>query len=268
MISVKDKKKFPVITVITVVFNGDEHIEKTILSVICQSYPSIEYIIIDGGSTDKTLNIIKKYSHRIDRFISEKDNGIYDAMNKGIKLASGDWINFMNAGDSLYFDLHLINKFNSKIMPFVYGNAIVIDQRGSPQHISGKVVRQFDLITSMPVCHQAIFYSKYFIIPYDLRYKIIADKVMTYILMGSKFEPHYDSNIRVKYLEDGMSYNNYYLKLKDELLFLNHFKHNTLRRRIACFLNIYVKSSIYNFIKRNTFFLKIYKKIKNFIRII
>jgi glycosyltransferase involved in cell wall biosynthesis len=254
MISVPKEKKFPLITVITVVLNGVENIEKTILSVICQTYPSIEYIIIDGGSTDNTLNIVKKYSHRIDYLISEKDDGIYDAMNKGIRLASGDWINFMNAGDSLFFDLHLINKFNSKNIPFVYGNAIVVDQWGSPQHISGKAVRQFDLITSMPVCHQAIFYSKYFIIPYDLRYKIIADRVMTYILMESNFEPYYDCNIKVKYLEDGMSYNNYNLKLKDELLFLNQFHHNTFRRRIACFINIYIKSFIYNIKKKYLLF--------------
>ena len=92
----------PLITVITVVYNGEAYLEKTILSVINQTYESVEYIIIDGGSTDGTIDIIKKYKSKINYWINEAYNGIYDAMNKGIKLATGDWINFMNAGDLFY----------------------------------------------------------------------------------------------------------------------------------------------------------------------
>ncbi|MFV9924546.1 MAG: glycosyltransferase [Francisella endosymbiont of Hyalomma scupense] len=80
----------PLITVITVVYNGEAYLEKTILSVINQTYESVEYIIIDGGSTDGTIDIIKKYESKINYWISEAYNGIYDAMNKGIKLATGD----------------------------------------------------------------------------------------------------------------------------------------------------------------------------------
>ena len=90
----------PLITVITVVFNAAELIEATILSVLEQSCDSIEYIVIDGGSSDGTLDIIRRYDHAIDYWASEPDNGIYDAMNKGLSLASGQWVNFMNAGDS------------------------------------------------------------------------------------------------------------------------------------------------------------------------
>lgn len=92
----------PLITVVTVIYNGEQFLEETILSVLNQSYDNVEYIIIDGGSTDNTLNIIRKYEHAIDYWISEKDHGIYDAMNNGVKLSSADWINFMNAGD--YFN--------------------------------------------------------------------------------------------------------------------------------------------------------------------
>jgi glycosyltransferase involved in cell wall biosynthesis len=90
------------ISIITVVYNGEKYLEKTIRSIINQTYENIEYVIIDGGSTDGTVNIIKKYENNIDYWISESDNGIYDAMNKGVDLASGEWINFMNAGDVFY----------------------------------------------------------------------------------------------------------------------------------------------------------------------
>lgn len=90
----------PLITVITAVFNGGATLEKTIKSVLNQSYSNIEFIIIDGGSTDDTLDIIKKYEHAIDYWVSEPDEGIYDAWNKGVRLASGDWIAFLGADDA------------------------------------------------------------------------------------------------------------------------------------------------------------------------
>jgi glycosyltransferase involved in cell wall biosynthesis len=90
------------VSVVTVVFNAEDCLEKTIQSVINQSYDNIEYIIIDGGSNDRTVDIIKSYADKIDYWVSEHDNGIYDAMNKGIDIATGSWINFMNAGDIFY----------------------------------------------------------------------------------------------------------------------------------------------------------------------
>jgi len=89
----------PLISVITVVFNGETYLEETIKSVINQSYDNVEYIIIDGGSTDGTLDIIGKYEDKIDYWVSEADGGIYDAMNKGLSLSSGKYIGIINADD-------------------------------------------------------------------------------------------------------------------------------------------------------------------------
>lgn len=97
-----DKKRAcnpPLVSIITIVRNSEKYIERTIRSVIKQTYQNLEYIIIDGDSTDQTLNIIKKYSNKIDYWLSEPDRGIYDAMNKGIALASGEIIAVLNAGD-------------------------------------------------------------------------------------------------------------------------------------------------------------------------
>ncbi len=96
-------------TIITVCYNAEKTIEQTILSVINQKYSQIEYIIIDGGSTDNTLNITRKYSNNINKIISEKDNGIYDALNKGIKNSTGDIIGILNADDE-FFDNTIIEK--------------------------------------------------------------------------------------------------------------------------------------------------------------
>ena len=96
------KSECPVISVVTIVFNGINAIEKTINSIINQSYKDVEYIIIDGGSTDGTVGIIKKYFSKLNYWISEKDKGIYDAMNKGITAANGEWIVFINCGDFFY----------------------------------------------------------------------------------------------------------------------------------------------------------------------
>jgi len=127
-------KSNPKISVITVVFNGQKYIESTIRSVIDQNYSEIEYIIIDGGSNDGTIDQIKKYESKISYWISESDNGIYDAMNKGIDNATGEWIIFMNCGD-LFFNNNVLSQvFNTPIsdeIDLIYGGAFVRSEWGN-----------------------------------------------------------------------------------------------------------------------------------------
>ncbi|RZK61390.1 MAG: glycosyltransferase, partial [Pedobacter sp.] len=103
----------PKLTVITIVYNNVRDIERTINSVLNQTYPKIEYIIIDGKSTDGTLDIIEKYRSKISKIVSEPDKGIYDAMNKGLALATGDYVLFMNSGDEIYDETTVEDIFES-----------------------------------------------------------------------------------------------------------------------------------------------------------
>jgi len=168
----------PLITVVTVVYNGEEHLEQTIKSVIEQSYDNVEYIIVDGGSSDGTLDIIKKYEDQIDYWVSESDSGIYDAMNRGISLLSGKWVNFMNAGDEFY-DLDVLKKiFDSQLekgIGVIYGDVL---RRYSKDH---KVIEKSKPIETiyegMPFSHQSSFVNHAHLKRYNfnLEYKICAD---------------------------------------------------------------------------------------------
>ena len=115
----------PLITIITVVLNDEENIEKTIQSVLQQDYKNIQYVVIDGNSKDKTKSIINKYLNKIDIFKSEEDDGIYDAFNKGLEFAKGDLIGFVNSGDTLTKDsLCILHKYyqNHKNADFFFGS--------------------------------------------------------------------------------------------------------------------------------------------------
>lgn len=172
------KKSFddkPLISIITVVFNGEKYLEETIQSVINQTYSNVEYIIIDGGSSDGTLDIIKKYEERIDYWVSEKDNGIYDAMNKGIDIASGEWLNFMNAGDSFYDQGVLAKAFDGDTadLDLIYGASIVTGG-ASDILLKPKEFTKLNLFfwNTRVVCHQAMFVKKTKAVKYSLKYKL------------------------------------------------------------------------------------------------
>ncbi|MCF6241996.1 MAG: glycosyltransferase [Bacteroidales bacterium] len=174
-------KHLPIISVITVVYNSADFIERTILSIINQSYPNIEYLIIDGGSTDGTLEIIAKYKDFIDFFISKPDRGIYDAMNKGIKAASGDYLWFINSGDEIY-DLNVLNTiFRNKnsFADIYYGETEITDNKGNTigmrRHSAPSKLSWKTFLWGMKVSHQSIIVKKEIVSLYDLHYRFSAD---------------------------------------------------------------------------------------------
>jgi glycosyltransferase involved in cell wall biosynthesis len=211
----------PTVTFITVVFNGEKELEPTILSIINQTYPHIEYVVIDGGSTDSTLDIIKKYRDKISYFISELDKGLYDAMNKGIKAATGDYFWFMNAGDLVYSSDTLEKIFaNRNAFPdVIYGETEMIDKNGNsigmrrlkaPETLSWK-----SLQWGMVVCHQSFIVKKDKCIPYDLHFRIASD-INWMIEVLKRSEHIYNTHlILAKFRTSGLSYNNIPTSLKE-----------------------------------------------------
>ncbi|WP_135606164.1 glycosyltransferase family 2 protein [Methanococcoides sp. NM1] len=165
------------ITVITVVYNDIQHIEETINSVIDQTYDNVEYVIIDGGSTDGTVDVIKKYEINIDYWISEPDKGIYDAMNKGILKSTGDYVHFLNSGDTFY-DMEVISKIvdviRKKNVDLIYGKSLRLYE--NYKSISPITIKK--LKYGIMPSHQATFVDKSFLINmgcFDLQYKSSSD---------------------------------------------------------------------------------------------
>lgn len=171
---------YPKISIITVSYNGKDFIEKTIKSVLSQKYSNFEYIIIDGGSTDGTLDIIRKYSKHLAFWISEPDGGIYDAMNKGLEHVSGEWVNFMNVGDEFVNDRTLVNVFSRELpsdVKVVYGNTL--NDFGSYTNVH-KAEDAAVLRDRLAFSHQASFVSTGFYWRFNLEYKIAADYDLFY----------------------------------------------------------------------------------------
>lgn len=170
----------PKISVITVCLNCDATIERTIKSVTAQTFSNIEYIIIDGGSEDHTLSIVDKYSANIDIILSEKDHGIYDAMNKGIQLSHGDYIYFLNSGDYFFSENTIQNVVDSTSLTgnfaFIYGDVIVYDDQ-TKEYKSCFCADEMDLMSGT-IYHQGIFAKREIFKQYGLfrcQYGIYAD---------------------------------------------------------------------------------------------
>jgi glycosyltransferase involved in cell wall biosynthesis len=177
-------KANPLISIITVTYNAEKVLEPTIQSIISQTYPNIEYIIIDGNSKDHTLELVKKYDDKIAFWQSEKDRGIYDGMNKGLQAATGDYVWFMNAGDLIEAPDTVAQMLRtSSYEDVLYGETNLIDEAGKvlgtrSQLTTRKLPAQLtwqSLGMGMVVSHQSILIKKTVAPLYNLQYKCSAD---------------------------------------------------------------------------------------------
>ena len=161
------------LSIITINYNNREGLRKTIESVVNQTYQDFEYIVIDGGSTDGSTKVIEEYADKIDYWVSEKDNGIYHAMNKGIKKVSGEYCIFMNSGDSFCSPSAIATVFAKQVSTdIICGNTYTNELKAPPQEIT------LDFLFNTSICHQCAFIrsslmKKY---GYDEKYKIVADR--------------------------------------------------------------------------------------------
>ena len=213
----------PKFSIITVTYNAGAVLEDTIQSVITQTYKNVEYIIVDGGSKDRTLQIIEQYKEHIHTVISEPDKGLYDAMNKGIKLATGDYLCFLNAGDELHEDDTLqlmVHSITESTLPDVlYGDTAIVDEEGHflhmrrlapPENLNWKSFKE-----GMLVCHQAFFARRDLVEPYNLHYRFSADFDWCIRIMKKARTLHNTHLTNIDYLEEGMTTRNQKASLKE-----------------------------------------------------
>ena len=225
------------ISIITVTYNAEATVERTLESVAQQTYPDVEHLIIDGASTDRTLEIAKKYPHAI--IISEPDKGLYDAMNKGLQRATGDFLCFLNAGDKLHCKETLehvaesLERYASLENPgkpekpaaigVLYGDTDIVDAQGKflrnrrltpPEHLTWRTFKD-----GMLVCHQAFYINRQIALPYDLQYRFSADFDWCIRCMkeGEKrgMENLYIHEPLADYLAEGMTTANHKASLKE-----------------------------------------------------
>ena len=234
----------PKFSIITVTYNAGAVLEDTIQSVITQTYRNVEYIIEDGGSKDHTLDIINRYREHIHTLVSEPDKGLYDAMNKGIRLATGDYLCFLNAGDELHEDDTLqlmVHSITGTELPDVlYGETAIVDEEGhflrmrrlsAPEDLNWKSFKD-----GMLVCHQAFFPRRELAEPYDLRYRFSADFDWCIRIMKKSHTLHNTHLTLIDYLNEGMTTRNHRASLHERFrIMCRHYGYLSTLARHAWF---------------------------------
>jgi len=233
----------PKISIITPSFNHGISLERTILSVINQNYNNYEYIIIDGGSTDRSKGIIEKHKDKITYWVTEPDNGVYDAMNKGIRHAKGEYIYFLGADDILLEGvLEKLFSNNTENLDMIYGSVNLTP--------SNKIYdNKFDIkkLFKKNICHQAIFYKKELfdeIGLFNIKYKSRADYAFNIQVFSRGYKIKYIPVIIANFNETGLS-SNYF-----DIDFWEDYKLNYIKP----FKSFVFKKEIYNKLKRLFFY--------------
>lgn len=219
----------PTFSIITVTFNAASCLEGTLRSVFGQTYPAIEYILVDGASKDGTLQIIQQYQDKISKWISEPDKGLYDAMNKGMNLATGDYLCFLNAGDQFYDTQTLKQMVDTldgqfELPDVIYGRTALVNESGAflrmrrlepPEELTWKSFKR-----GMLVCHQAFFAKRSLAEDYDLSYRFSSDQDWCIRVMKKAKVLHNSHLTLIGYLYEGMSTKNRKASLKERFFIM------------------------------------------------
>ena len=217
------------LSIITINYNNARGLERTIKSVICQTFTNYEYIIVDGGSTDGSLEVINKYADHISKWVSEPDEGIYNAMNKGTRMASGEYFNYMNSGDC-FCDAHVLEDiFLSN------NNSDIITGMHEPNGIRNVGKNGITMLSlyKWAIDHQASFIRRELCIkhPYDEKYKIVSDwKFFIEVLIFDNCSFKYIERNIVKVESGGISETQHQLDSQER----NAVLHELLPPRILC----------------------------------
>ena len=224
----------PKFSIITVTYNAGKVLENTIQSVVFQTYRDVEYIIVDGNSKDNTMEIVSKYRNHISKVISEPDKGLYDAMNKGIRMATGDYLCFLNAGDEFHDNETLqkiVQTLKGKDLPdVIYGETAIVDEKGhflhmrrlsTPEQLNWKSFKQ-----GMLVCHQAFLACRELAVHdlYDCQYRFSADFDWCIRIMKKAKCLHNTRLTLIDYLNEGMTTRNHKASLKERFrIMVKHY---------------------------------------------
>lgn len=244
----------PLCSIITVVYNAESLVERTMRSVKAQTFQSCEHIVIDGASKDGTLAVVKQFERPQLRVFSEPDKGIYDAMNKGLKHAKGRFVIFMNGGDE-FFDEHVLQRAleRNEDADFIYGETAVVDEQG---HVLGDRrlkpparLNWRSLQRGMCVSHQSILVRRELTEPYDLEYKISGDIDWT-IRMLRKSKSIVNAGCYIsKFLEGGVSASRRKQGLKERFQIMR--KHYGLLTTLLNHLFILLRYPVHRLTKRS-----------------
>ena len=224
----------PTISIITITYNAGRFLERTIQSILAQQATDYEYLVIDGASTDDTLDIIKRHENYITNWISEPDRGLYDAMNKGLHRAKGRYVWFMNAGDELHDSQtlsNLLERIKVSDADVYYSDALFVRDDGTPVGLRSQVTPHTlpqrlnweDMALGMKVCHQA-FVAKRTIVPEYLTNNLSADLDWEIRCLKAAQNAEFLPFTLCKYLVGGLSVQQHQRSLIDRFKILTmHF---------------------------------------------
>jgi glycosyltransferase involved in cell wall biosynthesis len=259
----------PKLSLITVCYNAEKVLEQSLQSAMSQDFQDFEFVIIDGGSSDKTLEIARKFSSKIGYIISEKDKGIYDAMNKGILAANGEWLYFLNAGDSFYNNQVLSSLFNNPDLAksdFIYGKVQTKNEPTGVDYITGEPIELKDFYTKYPICHQATFSKKALfdeIGLFNTKYKLAADTEWFARLFKAKSKACTFIDMVIAFYDiQGTTYHKRMAGYREYLDFgKNHFPFFVSFKNHLFYPLLWIKVKIIRNFSNSTIF-QLYRKIK------